>query len=449
MVKTFSLNFCIKKPCLYIISHKPYKGAEIMTTNIAVNYNFEPLEFRGEIRTVPIVFVRIQDIFFRASNHRLQVAVRELVEKSDGQYTMDTLNQDISRPEVQRMIKDVLQSSIGEDGEALKKKLMNEGQTKPLVLTVGNIMADGNARLLIMWLLLALDPIKYAHFSNVRCIYLPEDATEEEIDEYEIEVQLAENVKVEYRWYETANWMIAWKTQQNKTDQQVAEKFRKVLSEAKKLMKAYLEAELYLRNINKPYQFSLIDKKRTAFETLYDVKAEFALEPAKQKLIEQIAYFYIQNEAAVSERLFIYFKRIGSYIDSIENSLIEHGPKIKVVIQNEGNNHNPDSEIEDLFCSEPEPQGTEAVLHYFSQLENENLKEAIEIVDTVISHETAKEKDKQRIAKPLIKLHQGYEVIKESLVHFSTGEQDPMKFEPLITKIEKILKDYRRKLDIK
>ncbi|MGE8021503.1 hypothetical protein ACQKOM_21785 [Peribacillus frigoritolerans] len=417
-----------------------------MSTSLTAYYNSQPLKFRGAIRSCPIVSVPIQDILYRANNHRFQVAVQEWVENSDGQYTMDTLKQDIARPEVQAMIHQVLQASVGEDGEALKIKLINEKQTTPLVLTVGNVVVNGNTRLFIMRLLLAIDPIKYAHFANVRCIYLPDDATEEEIDEYEIEEQLAEEVKVEYLWYETANWMLEWKTQSNKTDQQVADKFRTGKSEAKKLMNAYSEADLYLRHINKPFQFKSIENKRTAFETLSEVKGKFAADPAKQKLIEKIAYYYIENEDAVPERLFVYFKRIGSYIDTIEKSLIEHGPQIEVVTPNEGDNHNPDSDIEDLFCSEP--QGTEAVLDYFTQLEGGNRKEAIEIVDRVIEHETDKEKEKQRKAKPLMKLQQGLDAIQESYVHFNNKEQDAKKFAQVIARIERTLTDFKTKVGV-
>ncbi|MBO0587448.1 hypothetical protein [Sporosarcina sp. E16_8] len=417
-----------------------------MSTSLTAHYNSHPLKFREEIRSRSILSVPIQDILYRANNHRFQVAVQERVVNSGGKYTMYTLKQDIARPEVQAMIHQVLQASVGEDGKALKVKLIDEKQTTPLVLAVGNVVVNGNTRLFIMRILLAIDPFKYAHFSNVRCIYLPDDATEEEIDEYEIEEQLAEEVKVEYLWYETANWMLEWKTQHNKSNQQVADKFRIGKSEAKKLMDSYSEADLYLRHINKPFQFKSIEKKRTAFETLSDVKTKFASDPAKQKLIEQIAYYYIQNEDAVPERLFIYFQRISSHIDTIEKSLIEHGPKIEVGTPNEANNHNPDSDIEDLFCSES--QGTEAVLDYFTQLEGENRKEAIEIVDRVIEHETDKEKEKQRKAKPLMKLQQGLDAIQESYVHFNNKEQDAKKLAQVIAKIEKTLTQFKTKLGV-
>jgi hypothetical protein len=420
-----------------------------MSSSLTAHYNSHPIKFRGTIRSCPIVSVPIQDILYRANNHRFQVAVQEWVGNSGGQYTMDTLKKDISRSEVQAMIHQVLQASIGEDGEALKVKLITEKQTTPLVLTVGNVAVNGNTRLFIMRLLLASDPIKYAHFSIVRCIYLPDDATEEEIDEFEIEEQLAEEVKVEYLWYETANWMLDWKIQHSKTEQQVADKFRTGKQEAKKLMNAYSEADLYLRHINKPFQFKSIENKRTAFETLFDVKSKFAADPAKQKLIEQIAYYYIENEDAVPERLFVYFKRIGSYIDNIEKSLIEHGPNNGNMTTIASNDYNPDSEIEDLLgVSESEAQGTEAVLNYYTQLEGDNQKEAIEIVDRVIEHETDKEKEKQRKAKPLMKLQQGLDSIQESYVHFNNNEQDAKKFAKVIAQIEKTLSDFKTKVGV-
>lgn len=408
-------------------------------------YTTFPLKFRNEIQSLSIITVPLTDIYYRANNHRIQCALREYITRSNGKYELSLLKSDTRRKEVQEMIEHVLETSLQEDSEQLELTLMKNGQTDPLVLTAGNITVNGNSRLLIMKQLYESDPVLYAHFQYIRCVYLPDDATEAELDEFEIQEQLEPDITAKYIWYEVANWMKVYKQAHSASIAQVAKRFQKTPAETKKSLHALEEGEAYLHYLNKPYQYRLIQQEQSALETLYTTKANLAKEPAKQKLAEEICYNYLAlPRHEKPERLYVYFREIGEHIDKIEEALLEYGP-ISTSSPSEESEEEQD-EIEKLFNAPVEHSSTEKVYNAFQQLNSLGKKQARVVLERTIKVEQMKKKDKDSEFLPEMEMQQSLDHFKTSFAHYTSKNKEKMT--QYLKEFKILLQQYEKKVDL-
>ncbi|MGG2066937.1 hypothetical protein [Bacillus sp. S14(2024)] len=410
-----------------------------------LDYKYHPLKFRGEIKSLKIVLVPIEDIYYRPRNHRIQCAMKECIAKTNGRLTEEILSADIRRKEVQEMVEKALCFALGEDSAQLEDKLVKEHQTTPLILSLGNILVNGNSRYFIMKKLYELAPVKYAHFKEIRCVYLPEDATESEIDEFEIQEQLEPDVTVNYLWYETANWMMEYKRSSHKANEEVAKKFRLPKLDAVKMMHALEEGLLYLNHIGKPHQYRLIEHERSALEALYDMKKKLGKEPAKQKLAEHLCYGYlILPIEERPERLFLYFRRIGNFLEKIEETLLEIGPVADALLEFPSKIDEEKDEIDALFGDEGDLSNAEKILTTLKNLEPQKQGQVRVMIDKVIDIEKIKAKDKENKLIPEMEMRQAIDHIQNSFAHYSN--EHAQRVAAYIDQALKLLTEYSKKV---
>jgi len=416
--------------------------SDFMEAKQSHQYDQHPVKFRNEIRSYPIVYVPIDEMYYRANNHRIQVAIKEHIEKSNGVYSEQTLKGDITRKDVQNIIEDILGHALGSSSVLLQEKLKKEHQTIPLYLTVGDVVVNGNSRLFLMRQLVKENPVKYAHFKHVRCVYLPSDATESEIDEFEIQEQIEEEVKVEYQWYEKAHWMDEKRKEHRLTDEKTAQLFKLEKNKAKRLLDAFQEASLYLEKIGKPFHFKMIKDDRSAFEALAQEKRKFSHDPVAQTLIEQITYEYIgRTKEETPERLLVYIPKIGTHLEAIKKGVIEQGP-----LSTAFESINEDDEEDELLEINENTKETNKILSCFSTLTEAERKETTDIIDQIIDFETIKSKEKQKKQYPYLKLKQSLEHLQESFLHYKHDVSHDTKTLQLLTDIHKWCHDYQKKV---
>ena len=103
--------------------------------------------------------------------------------------------------EVQKIQHDILlklsKDSKGPIYQELQRIRM---QTQNIIITSDGIVVNGNRRLASMRNLFFSDPNLYKEFAYVNAIVLPAEATEEQIELLETELQLAPETKLEYSW---------------------------------------------------------------------------------------------------------------------------------------------------------------------------------------------------------------------------------------------------------
>lgn len=417
------------------------KLKEVVNT---AQYNFHPVRFRGEIKSCEIVEVPIDEIYYRVNNHRFQCAIKEYVAKSKGKYDDSTLKKDIRRPEVQEMIEKVLMTALGDDSLDLENKLIKEKQTTPLCLTIGNVVVNGNSRLYLMKKLYNSDPERFKHFAKIRCVYLPEDATEVEINQYERQEQMEKDVTVEYLWFEKANWYYQYKKEENATDEEVAKEFETPKQEVVKALAAFEEGLLYLEAIEKPHHYKLIEHEKSALESLAEVKKKLAKEPAKQKLAEQICYWYLGLDIDERpERLFMYFKRIGSFLDKIEEGLLEFGPVADNLTHILEGEEEPD-EIDVLLNGEEDVSDTEKILKTIKAFDPTKKRQTRIVIDKIVDYEKMKIKDKEQKLIPEMELKQAIEHIQTSFAHYS--KESPGNIHQYLKQASKLISEYSKRV---
>jgi hypothetical protein len=150
-----------------------------------------PVPYKGKQMNIVMIDVPIDFPLYNVMSGRTHRAQSRYIEKHG--LPADFFS-DPEDPKVQQAQHDLLLEMV--DLEGLAKDLEEKQQKNPLVLTKDGFVVDGNRRLA------ALRRDKGAEY--VRTVRLPEAATDQEIYETELELQMSRETKAQYNWIDEA-----------------------------------------------------------------------------------------------------------------------------------------------------------------------------------------------------------------------------------------------------
>lgn len=122
-----------------------------------------------------------------------------------------------------------------------------ERQREPLLITYRGMIVNGNRRLAAMREILAEDGSAYAEFAHIDCQVLPDDATPEEIVDIEAGLQGKRETKLDYDWVGDCR-LIQRLIDLGRSQNQVADRLNRKVSEIKNALAAFGEAAVYLKD---------------------------------------------------------------------------------------------------------------------------------------------------------------------------------------------------------
>ncbi|MFQ6397623.1 ParB N-terminal domain-containing protein [Nocardia sp. KC 131] len=149
-----------------------------------------------EDRDMPQVELEVTWIRFSTLNGRTRAEQLRMVKTTS---RPDLFSSDPLGPDAQKAQYEILRSQDG--FEALKADLRERGQQEPAIITADGILINGNRRSAAMRSLFEDGFLKTKY---VKCLVLPSDATADELEDLETELQVARDFKEGYSWINTA-----------------------------------------------------------------------------------------------------------------------------------------------------------------------------------------------------------------------------------------------------
>ncbi|MFR0019561.1 hypothetical protein [Clostridium paraputrificum] len=176
-----------------------FKRQIIIKDLVDASIQTESVMFKSQFKPMKVIRLDIGIPLYRVSNGRTQVEQICYMKEHGLPTTYFELGQE--NIEVQKIQHDILlklsKDSKGPIYQELQRIRM---QTQNIIITSDGIVVNGNRRLASMRNLFFSDPNLYKEFAYVNAIVLPAEATEEQIELLETELQLAPETKLEYSW---------------------------------------------------------------------------------------------------------------------------------------------------------------------------------------------------------------------------------------------------------
>jgi hypothetical protein len=167
--------------------------------------------FRGEERLLDVIQLPVELPLYRINSYR--TLDQQLTLIANGKYPKEFFaparQEDVEVQQVQHEILiEFAKEGVGDDILPIWDELERRAQQiQNLLITSHGVVVNGNRRLSAMRELHATGDTRYAKFAYVKCAVLPKDATEDELVEIEIQLQMAPETKLPYSWITTARAM--------------------------------------------------------------------------------------------------------------------------------------------------------------------------------------------------------------------------------------------------
>jgi hypothetical protein len=180
------------------IKDKPDRRALIMTEIQSATQN-DKVPYRGKLIDIPVIRIPIEIPIYRVRNGRIQVDQYQYI--SDKELPKDFFESGEENESVQNIQHSILlELSKDPKGNIYKELFEVAIQKDNLLITTDGIVVNGNRRLSAMRDLRAKEPNAYPEFSHIDVAVLPPEATEEDLERIETELQLTPETKLEYGW---------------------------------------------------------------------------------------------------------------------------------------------------------------------------------------------------------------------------------------------------------
>jgi hypothetical protein len=280
-----------------------------------------PFKFRGKMSDFPLCRVAVSLPKYRLNNGRTEAAQEEWLARHPT-LRKDLFTADPESDEAQQQQHAILETMVNE--EKLLDHFRKNQQDQPLVLSHNGFVVNGNRRLCAFRKLLAEDGNKYRHFNHIDVIVLPA-ATEQDIYDLEVELQVTEDIKSEYDWLKAAKMLQRGRNQHHLSDDDLARRYH--MRNAKEVQEAIqlLEfADAYLESRGTPKQYSKIEKGQYALQELRKEKEKQTRDEDKIAL-EKITFLYLDN-AQGKGRIYGVVPKISTHLPKILKAIADQVP---------------------------------------------------------------------------------------------------------------------------
>jgi hypothetical protein len=165
-------------------------------------------------------------------------------------------------------------------------------QTEPIVCTDTGVVINGNRRLCVWRELYYSDPVKYKSFETISIAIL-EGCDEKAISDIEKRLQIQKTMRAEYHWH-TKALMAKEDLERGYKEGDVAKSYDLTIKQLRTLIEARDFAAQYLISKEHENQWSIVDKKYYAFESIVTGRSKI-LNKHERELFEKLAFDLISE----------------------------------------------------------------------------------------------------------------------------------------------------------
>ncbi|MGE4396260.1 MAG: hypothetical protein AB7D34_02255 [Sulfurimonas sp.] len=342
-------------------------------------------EYQNTLNELHLIRIPLSLPIYRMANWRTRTRQQHYIrieEKSSDFFSSGQENEDAQQAQHEILVE------FAKQGKAVSitpiiDVLENDVQKEPLLITYDGVVVNGNRRLAGMRYLYETKNRK--EFEYIECVVLPENATEEEIKDIEIRLQMQPHTELPYEWVIGA--MAATEILQNKGMKAVTELMRiSSTSVTNKVLSLELVNDYLNRWVKDPENYELVEDKEQWFSDLAKIIRKKSSSDEKEAATV-IAHLLAENKSLLGGRIYNLNSIVGNLLPDVAGKLAKQkNIKLETV------NDDPDSlfgnDLEPIFSYQP-------LVDVVEQIHNSGNKENIItlVKDIQTIYEDVKEKD--------------------------------------------------------
>ncbi|KXV29027.1 hypothetical protein [Gluconobacter japonicus] len=309
----------------YSVKIEPAHVREVVIAELAANSNkTEPFyEYQSRAHDLPIVHAPIGIPIYRMANFRTRTAQQAYIRregKPADYFSIGEENEAAQQRQHEFLLKFANEGRKGSITPIIDV-LKGERQRQPILITRRGVVVNGNRRLAAMRSLYDEDSNLYREFSTVKCQVLPATATEKEIVEVEVRLQMKQRTELDYDWI---NECIAVRELRDRglTMKELMALMNKKKIEIEDSINALTEADLYLAEWqSRPNDYEAIDDaKQLFFDIAENVKSKTG---EGQEVSRRIAWLLADRRRTLKRRVYDFKPMFGKKSDEVAAKLAE------------------------------------------------------------------------------------------------------------------------------
>ncbi|MCP1121271.1 hypothetical protein [Robbsia andropogonis] len=327
----------------YTVNVKPAHVREAQIAERAAECTkTEPFyEYQSQPHDLPIVHVPLGLPIYRMANFRTRTAQQAYARregKSADYFASGEENEAAQQRQHEFLLK---YANTGREGSIapIIDVLKAEGQRQPILITRRGVVVNGNRRLAAMRALYDEDPNLYREFATVKCQLLPATATENDIVEVEVRLQMKQRTELDYDWI---NECIAIRELRDsgRAMKELMALMNKKKVEIDDAINALTEADLYLVEwLNRGGDYEAIeDAKQLFFDIGENVKSKTG---ETQEVSRRIAWLLADRRSKLKRRVYDFKPMFGKKSDEVTAKLAE---RFGVELDDSGSSDDGDGE---------------------------------------------------------------------------------------------------------
>jgi len=288
----------------------------------AASEETEPFyEYQNGRQDLKIIKVPLSLPLYRMANFRTRTAQQAYIRR-EGK-PVDLFSAGEENEAVQQRQHELLVKFANEGREGsitpIIKVLRAEKQRQPILITSRGVVVNGNRRLAGMRELYGEGG--YPEFSHVRCQVLPPTATNDEIVEVEVRLQMKQRTELDYDWI---NECIAVRElkESKKSDKELMALMNKKKADIYAALNALAEADLYLSEwLHRPGDYEAIEDAEQFF---YDMGENISSKTGEsQEVSRRIAWLLADRRKSLKRRVYDFKQMFGKRSDEVANKMAE------------------------------------------------------------------------------------------------------------------------------
>lgn len=288
----------------------------------AASSETEPFyEYQNGRQDLKIIKVPLSLPLYRMANFRTRTAQQAYIRregKSADFFSAGEENETAQQRQHELLVKF---ANEGREGSItpIIKVLKTEKQRQPILITSRGVVVNGNRRLAGMRELYAEGG--HPEFSHIRCQVLPSTATNDEIVEVEVRLQMKQRTELDYDWI---NECIAVRELKEckKSDKELMALMNKKKAEIYASLNALAEADLYLTEwLNRPGDYEAIEDAEQFF---YDMGENVSGKTGEaQEVSRRIAWLLADRRKLLKRRVYDFKPMFGKRSDEVATKMAE------------------------------------------------------------------------------------------------------------------------------
>jgi len=280
-------------------------------------------EYQSQPNDLTVVLVPLDLLIYRMANFRTRTAQQAYLRregKSPDYFSSGEENEAAQQRQHEFLL---TYANTGREGSVapIIDVLKAERQRQPILITRRGVVVNGNRRLAAMRSLYDENPSLYREFATVKCQLLPPTATEKDIVEVEVRLQMKQRTELDYTWI---NECIAIRELRDsgRPMKELMALMNKKRVEIEDAINALTEADLYLTEwLGRSGDYEAIEDAKQLFSDIAEnVKNKTG---EAQEISRRIAWLLADRRSNLKRRVYDFKPMFGKKTDEVVAKLAE------------------------------------------------------------------------------------------------------------------------------